>query len=450
MTTRLGKRISRRRWLKKARVVVASILLLVAIAAGASYVIVSGSLRANLDKDRGFITSPHKVNILVLGVDQREDDQGRSDTTILITIDTSTKEAKILSIPRDTRVKIPDHGWDKVNHAYAYGKATLSQKSIEDFLGIPIDYYIELNFSGFTKLVDAIGGVDIDVEKRMAYSDPYDKLVIDLYPGMQHMDGKTALEYVRYRDDQGDIGRVSRQQKFINQVVKQVVRPATLIRVPAVIQEVVGLFNTNMSTAEMLNLAEVINIDQTQGIQADMVPGRAAYINDVSYWLPDILATRQHVAEMEGSVLSDNDLLEAKRLALEFDQSVPKEIKVLQVPKEEKKGSSETNISSTQGSNKGSDSDTFSAKITVSVINASGTASEGSTIAGILRARGFEVQSVANSIGVENNTLVISNTTSSVVVGKLTGLPFKYSLQVTKDDSKATLVTVIIGKDAHL
>ena len=138
-----------------------------------------------------------KRNILVLGVDRRTGDTGRSDTLFVTMLDTSRNQAALLSIPRDTLVPIPGYGWDKVNHAYAYGGQELSRKTLENFLGIRISNYVLVDFQGFIKLVDAIGGVDIDVEKPMQYTDPYDGekgLVISLQPGKQHMDGTTAIQ----------------------------------------------------------------------------------------------------------------------------------------------------------------------------------------------------------------------------------------------------------------
>lgn len=105
-----------------------------------------------------------KRNILVLGVDRRTGDTGRSDTLFVTMLDTSRNQAALLSIPRDTLVPIPGHGWDKVNHVYAYGGQELSRKTLENFLGIRISNYVLVDFQGFIKLVDAIGGVDIDVE----------------------------------------------------------------------------------------------------------------------------------------------------------------------------------------------------------------------------------------------------------------------------------------------
>ena len=115
-----------------------------------------------------------KRNIMVLGVDRRIDDVGRSDTLFVAMLDTQKNRISLLSVPRDTLVKIPGHGWDKVNHAYAFGGHALSQKTLEGFLGIPINNYLLVDFRGFVDLVNAIGGVDIDVEKPMQYQDPYD------------------------------------------------------------------------------------------------------------------------------------------------------------------------------------------------------------------------------------------------------------------------------------
>ena len=140
-----------------------------------------------------------KKNIIVLGVDERaeEHDVGRSDTLFVVMFDTNKKAASLLSVPRDTRVRIKGHGWDKINHAYAYGGRELTQKTTEELLGIKINNYVMVDFKGFVGLVDAIGGVDINVEKNMYYYDEWDGFKIDLKKGMQHMDGKTAIQYVR-------------------------------------------------------------------------------------------------------------------------------------------------------------------------------------------------------------------------------------------------------------
>ena len=152
------------------------------------------------DKPEELIKARDKATILIMGVDKREDDVGRSDTLMIATVDPRLDQATLLSIPRDTRVKIYGLGYDKINAAYAYGGVELTESTVENFLGIDIDHYIMIDTSSFVKIIDAIGGVDIDVEKRMFYEDPWDDnggLVIDLYPGQPHMDGKTAVIVIR-------------------------------------------------------------------------------------------------------------------------------------------------------------------------------------------------------------------------------------------------------------
>ena len=205
---------------KKTRIwpwVVVFLCFLGAAVAGAMFASNSLLDRPAAEKvEEGLLTAKDKSTIMIMGVDEREDDVGRSDTLMIATVDPKKDQAALLSIPRDTRVKINGHGWDKINAAYAYGGEKLTQRTVEDFLGVNMDHYIIINTHAFQKIIDAIGGIDIDVEKRMYYEDPWDDdggLVIDLRPGKQHMDGKTAVTYVRFRDEEGDIGRIKRQQK---------------------------------------------------------------------------------------------------------------------------------------------------------------------------------------------------------------------------------------------
>ena len=211
--------------------------------------------RTKEDPKEELLTATDKATIMIMGVDERSDDIGRSDTLMVATIDPVKNETSLLSIPRDTRVAIPRNGYDKINAAYAYGGEKLTQRTVEDFLGIRIDHYVIINIHAFQKIVDAIGGIDINVEKRMYYEDPWDDdggLIIDLRPGMQHMDGKTAVTYVRYRDEDGDIGRVKRQQKFMRACVDAVTTPAILPRLPGIISSVIDSVKTDLSVRQML------------------------------------------------------------------------------------------------------------------------------------------------------------------------------------------------------
>lgn len=450
MTTRLERRLSeQRRSHIKHSWFIAIALLVFMLAAGASYIWFGGSLSWNkVKRAGGLVYSSHKVNILVLGVDERAGDVGRSDTMFAVTVDTDSKDVALLSVPRDTRVKIPGHGWDKINHAYANGKQKLSLQAAEDLLGIPFDYYAVINFASFEKIVDAVGGVDINVEKRMYYTDPYDDLVIDIKPGQQHLDGKNAIKYVRYRGEDGDIGRIDRQQKFMKAMLQQVASPSIIARIPSIIREVGAAVDTDMSTSEMLSLAKILNDANKNGLRTDMVPGRPAYIKDISYWLPDIVSLRQHVAQIEGGTLSEKQLAEAEKLADEYELSIPRDMKVVEVPKAVQPVKKAGDPTKPGGKPAETTPKTApSGKITVAVINASGNAAASAKVADVLKARGFEVSSITVSNNQTNNTVVISYTTSGAVVNSLTGLPFKYVLQITKDESRPTQAAVVIGKD---
>jgi LCP family protein required for cell wall assembly len=441
--------------------VVVGILLAVLAVASASYYWFSGGF---VEKDKGnpnIISAKNKINIMVLGVDERGDDVGRSDTLFVVTVDTNTKEVAMLSVPRDTRVKIPGKGWDKINHAYAFGGHKLTQQAVEGLLGIKIDNHIMINIAGFKKIIDAIGGVTIDVEKRMYYNDPYDDnggLVIDLRKGVQRMDGDSAIQYVRYRDEEGDIGRVERQQKFLKAVLTEISSPSVITKIPGIIREVSSVIKSDMSTSEMLNLAKVLNDASKNGLKTDMVPGKPAYIDEVSYWLPDVMALRQHVAQTLGVTLEEKYVTATKREATEYESSIPKEMKIIDVPKpvvpKEVKTPEKAKTTDKESTSKNSNETSkttakrpASSKVRVEVVNASGVADAADKIVSTLRAQGLEVISVSNVTSSYKNTVVISNTDDSSVVNKLTGLPFKYSLQVTSDEGKSSDAVIVIGKD---
>ena len=272
-----------------------------------------------------FIVPPNKLNILVMGVDDRprEDDPGRSDTLMVMTIDTESREASIISIPRDTRVRIKGLGWDKVNHAYLVGQETLTKQTTENFLGIPMEYYVKVNLDSFGRIVDAIGGVTVDVEKRMQYEDSWDHYVIDLQPGVQRLDGRTALQYVRYRDEDGDIGRVARQQKFIKAVLAEVSSPAIILKAPSIIREIFASLDTDIPVGLMLGVARKFKNGLSGGFKTHMVEGLPYFINDISYWIPDIMKMRRVVAEMQGVPFSGRVESAAHRTDEEYRNALP-------------------------------------------------------------------------------------------------------------------------------
>lgn len=323
------RRSSRRERRKEKHVwpwVLLFLCFIAAAAAGALFA--SNSLldrNGSLAED-GLMTAKDKSTIMIMGVDTREDDVGRSDTLMLATIDPKKDQAALLSIPRDTRVKIKGHGFDKINAAYAYGGERLTQSTVENFLGVNVDHYIVINTHAFQKIIDALGGIDINVEKRMYYEDPWDDdggLLIDLQPGMQHMDGKTAVTYVRYRDQEGDIGRIKRQQKFIAACMDKLTSPSIIPKLPAVIREVISSVKTDLSVRQLLEFAGTLKESRKNGLKTDMVPGKPLYINGISYWIPDIAELRATLANTLGLHLSGRAQQEMERAQQEYKNSIP-------------------------------------------------------------------------------------------------------------------------------
>ena len=326
MTTLPPKRQTKKKriWLY---VLLGTVLIFVLAAVAGAFFAQSSLLdRAKRAHNDELLVATDKATIMIMGIDEREDDVGRSDTLMVATIDPVKNEASLLSIPRDTRVAIPGNGYDKINAAYAYGGEKLTQRTVEDFLGIQIDHYVIINTHAFQKIVDAIGGIDIDVEKRMYYEDPWDDdggLIIDLRPGRQHMDGKTAVTYVRYRDEEGDIGRVKRQQKFMRACVDAVTTPAILPRLPGIISSVIDSVKTDLSVRQMLEFVGTLKEAQAKGLRTEMVPGRPLYIDGVSYWIPDMAQLRRGMANSLGVTLSSSDRTRMERAVREYEDSIP-------------------------------------------------------------------------------------------------------------------------------
>lgn len=225
------------------------------------------------------------LNILLLGVDQRENEPARSDTIILASLNLTDKKAYLLSIPRDTRVAIPGRsGKTKLNHAHAYGGPDLAVDTVEDFLDIPVHYYVETNFDGFEGIIDILGGITLNVEYRMDV--PLEN--IDLQPGLQKLDGHDALSYVRWRDDgTGDIGRIKRQQKFFQALSDQAMQFSTIWKIPELLGEINKHVKTDLSLTKMVTLGNKFKDLENIQLETIMVPGAPEDINGGSYWIAD-------------------------------------------------------------------------------------------------------------------------------------------------------------------
>ncbi|MBG9941224.1 LCP family protein [Brevibacillus formosus] len=202
-----------------------------------------------------------RVNILLMGVDRRgmkNNGLPRSDSMMLVSIDPTGKRYDMFSILRDTYVDIPGKGSSRINSAIVEGGPELAMETVSQFTGLPVDRYVITDFEGFKALIDAVGGVEIDVEKNMYYHDPTDKGVYDinLKKGLQKLDGDKALQYVRFRHDAtSDYTRTERQRKLMTAVVDQMKNGTTLIQLPTILKEVTPYVQTNISSADMLKLS---------------------------------------------------------------------------------------------------------------------------------------------------------------------------------------------------
>jgi LCP family protein required for cell wall assembly len=223
-----------------------------------------------------------RVTILALGVDNSEG-RGLADTLIALVVWPKTGEIAALSIPRDSRVVIPGVGTRRINASHAYGGLPLTIETVEMLLGIPFDYYIEVNVSGLVDLVDAIGGIDIEVEKRMHYRDRSQNLLIDLQPGLQHLAGEQAVGYVRFRHDaMGDLGRIERQRKFLRLVAGELLSPANVGRLPKLADTFVETVDTNLTVRDILSLKKIIEQVGPDAIRMASLPARPRMIDGQS------------------------------------------------------------------------------------------------------------------------------------------------------------------------
>lgn len=225
------------------------------------------------------------LNVLLIGVDQREHEPSRADTLMVAMLNLKDKTVRVISIPRDTRVKIEGFAHPtKINHAHAKGGVELTRQTVEQFLGIPIHNYIETNFLGFANIIDILGGVQLDVEKTMYYPPEG----IDLRKGNQRLNGHDALAYVRYRSDgKGDLPRIERQHKFLRALADQVLQPGTVLKLPRLAGELHDNVQTDMSTGDFLVLIGEFKNIGPDNVRFYSIPGRPEYIGAGSYYVTD-------------------------------------------------------------------------------------------------------------------------------------------------------------------
>ena len=245
---------------------------------------------------------PRRQNILLLGVDSNGADSDlwvgtRTDTMILLNIDPRTKTVNAISIPRDSKVYLPKGmGIQKINAAHAIGGVEMTIKTVEDTLGIHIDKYIMFHDEGVRAIVQALGGVDIYVEKNMHYNDNAGHLHINFTKGKHHLTEKDVVEYLRFRHDAlGDIGRTQRQQWFLRGLLADLQKPETIVKIPQIVSVANKYVKTDMSAYEMVQYAALAKGFDMDNIEIAMLPGAPNKHGYTSYWILDPEKTQKIV-----------------------------------------------------------------------------------------------------------------------------------------------------------
>lgn len=243
------------------------------------------------------------TNVLVLGLDDAvnmdNDEEKRADAILLISMENATGKVRILNIPRDTWVEMPQNkGETRLSNVYAVGGAPLMVRTINQMFDISIHQYVVIDLATFGQIVDAVGGIDLYVEQNMDYDDPEAELSIHMRQGYRHLDGKGAEYYLRYRsDDLGDLGRTQRQQKFVKAFYAKLLRVDTLPKIPAIADIIKQNVTTSAELFDSVHIGNVIRKLSIEPPRTIMLPGDFSR-NDDTVWIMDRAATDEIIHEL--------------------------------------------------------------------------------------------------------------------------------------------------------
>lgn len=263
-----------------------------------------------------------QIWVLLAGLDHVPEKAGeepphRSDSVMVAATDFDTKQIRILSIPRDSWIEQYQddvaQGRDKLAHTYTYGGVARTQNTVEHLLGQDTDFYVTIKFEGLARLIDAIGGLEIDVEKNMNYDDRRGNLHIHFKKGLQHMNGEQVVQYARFRHDaMSDIARMGRQQKVMQLLLEQLMRPENMARLPQIAKLLLECVDTNLTSDQLLALAQHAKEFKPEGIKtltlnsycnmgpgAVDVPGAPRGMSVQMLLEPDIEIARQFITDLQ-------------------------------------------------------------------------------------------------------------------------------------------------------
>ncbi|MBC2064202.1 LCP family protein [Listeria welshimeri] len=281
-------RHSQKRKARKGRIfvtILVALLILVGVVAVIGYFQYQSSLKeAQNDsklkeyKFNGVKADGDAINVLLIGSDSRGADQGRSDSLMIAHYNTKTNTPKLVSIMRDTYVDIPGHGKNKINAAYSYGGPELVRQTIKENFGVDVEYYVVANFEGFPKIVDTLApeGIKINAEKDMSKN-----IDVSIKKGEQVMDGKTLLQYARFRKDaEGDFGRIRRQQQVLEALKEQALDVGDVTKIPDVIGKLQGYSSTNIPNGTLMSIGADFLLGKTKAMEKFAIPVEGKWHNE--------------------------------------------------------------------------------------------------------------------------------------------------------------------------
>lgn len=255
---------------------------------------IDADTRAQLTQDEGAIWRKG-TTILLLGVDSKDGEPARSDTIMLLRFNPLTRTMNQLSIPRDTRVTLPNGTQDKINAAMFWGGSAMAVEAVKDYLGIDVNHVMVVNFQGFPRLVNAVGGVDINVPKTVTTVAGSTQRTVVFKEGWQHMDGKYAMLYVRIRYADDDIHRAERQQQFVQALQKKIAQPSNITKLPEIGKHFMSGVDTDLTTNEILELGLLRYI--TSGGKHSVLSGTPGWEGGISYIYPPSDAEKKQAVE---------------------------------------------------------------------------------------------------------------------------------------------------------
>ena len=249
--------------------------------------------------------SNEKFQVLLIGVDSLDSKKAkntRSDVMMVLDIDGEKKTASLISLPRDSRVKIEDHGKTKLNHAYAYGKADLALKTVNENFDLNIPYYIVVDYAFVKDVVNIVDGIDVNVPMDMDYEDPSadPPLSIHLKEGHQHLNGDQAMQFLRFRKGykNADLDRVKAQQAFMAAFIDKVKSSKGILHAPSLLVSYIDNTTSNMPLSKVSRMGLTMLSVGQENLQTATIPGTADMIGGLSYYVVDFDGTDQLFRKM--------------------------------------------------------------------------------------------------------------------------------------------------------